>query len=110
MEHLYYDLGRQKKGAVAVVTRYKQANVRLMAGSNYRAFKSDRQSRFHGGLAKSSPARRDPEQRPSVCGYRFRRTTRTSAGQRSGRAATAGLAPSAARAASTQSSSRYRST
>lgn len=57
MEHLYYDLGQQKKGAVAVVTLDKQANVRLMTGSNYRAFKSGRQSRFHGGLAKRSPAR-----------------------------------------------------
>ena len=46
MEHLYYDLGQQKKGAVAVVTLDKQANVRLMTGSNYRAFKSGRQSRF----------------------------------------------------------------
>lgn len=57
MEHLYYDLGQQKKGAVAVVTLDKQANVRLMTASNYRAFKSGRQSRFHGGLAKKSPAR-----------------------------------------------------
>lgn len=57
MEHLYYDLGQQKKGAVAVVTLDKQANVRLMTGSNYRAFRSGRQGRFHGGLAKTSPVR-----------------------------------------------------
>jgi hypothetical protein len=57
MEHLYYDLGHQKKGAVAVVTLDKQANVRLMTSSNYRAFSSGRQSRFHGGLARKSPVR-----------------------------------------------------
>jgi hypothetical protein len=57
MEHLYYDLGQQQKGAVAVVTLDKQANVRLMTGSNYRAFSSGRQSRFHGGLATRSPVR-----------------------------------------------------
>ena len=38
MEHLYYVLGQQPKGAVAVVTLNKQTNVRLMTGSNYRAF------------------------------------------------------------------------
>jgi hypothetical protein len=57
MEHLYYDLGRQQKGAVAVVTLDRQANVRLMTSSDYRAFSSGRQARFHGGLATRSPAR-----------------------------------------------------
>lgn len=57
MEHLYYDLGQQKKGAVAVVTLDKQANVRLMMSSNYRSFSSGRQSRFQGGLATKSPVR-----------------------------------------------------
>jgi hypothetical protein len=57
MEHLYYDLGQQPKGALAVVTLDKQANVRLMTSSNYRAFCSGRQARFHGGRATKSPAR-----------------------------------------------------
>jgi hypothetical protein len=30
MQHLSYDLGQQKKGATAVVTLDKQANVQLM--------------------------------------------------------------------------------
>jgi Domain of unknown function (DUF1883) len=35
MQHLYYDLGQQKKGATAVVTLDKQANVQLMTSSAY---------------------------------------------------------------------------
>lgn len=57
MEHLYFDLKHQNKGAVAVVTLDKQANVRLMTSSNYRSFKSGRRFRFHGGRATRSPAR-----------------------------------------------------
>ena len=56
MEHLYVDLKQQKKGAVAVVTLDKQANVRLMTASNYRSFKSGRRFNFHGGRATNSPA------------------------------------------------------
>lgn len=55
MEHLYYDLGQQPKGAIAIVTLDKQANVRLMTGSDYQAFKSGRDSRFYGGRATRSP-------------------------------------------------------
>jgi hypothetical protein len=57
MNHLVYDLKRQKKGAVAVVTLDKQANVRLMTMSNYRTFKAGRRAQMMGGLAKKSPAR-----------------------------------------------------
>lgn len=57
MQHLYYDLGQQKKGATAVVTLDKQANVQLMTSSAYQSYKSGRQYRYHGGLAKQSPAR-----------------------------------------------------
>jgi hypothetical protein len=57
VQHLYFDLKQQKKGAVAVVTLDKQANVRLMTASNYSAFKSGRRFTFHGGRATKSPAR-----------------------------------------------------
>jgi hypothetical protein len=57
MQHLWYDLGQQKKGAVAIVTLDKRANVRLMKMSNYRSLKSGRRFSFQGGLAKSSPVR-----------------------------------------------------
>ena len=57
MQYLYFDLKQQKKGAVAVVTLDKQANVRLMTTANYHAFRAGRQCRFRGGLAKQSPTR-----------------------------------------------------
>lgn len=57
MQHLYFDLKQQKKGAVAVVTLDKQANVRLMTASNYRALKAGRRFSFHGGRATKSPVR-----------------------------------------------------
>lgn len=57
MQHLSFDLKQQKRGAVAVVTLDKQANVRLLTASNYRSFSSGRPYRFHGGRATSSPTR-----------------------------------------------------
>lgn len=57
MQHLNFDLKQQKKGAVAVVTLDKQANVRLMTASNYRALKAGRRFSFHGGRATKSPVR-----------------------------------------------------
>lgn len=57
MQHLYFDLKQQQKGAIAVVTLDKQANVRLLTASNYNSFKAGRRFSFHGGLAKKSPAR-----------------------------------------------------
>lgn len=57
MQHLYYDLGQQDKGATAVVTLDKQANVQLMTSSDYRSYKANRRYRYIGGLAKKSPAR-----------------------------------------------------
>lgn len=57
MQHLYFDLKQQKKGAVAVVTLDKQANVRLMTANNYRALKAGRRFSFHGGRATKSPVR-----------------------------------------------------
>jgi hypothetical protein len=57
MQHLSFDLKQQKKGAVAVVTLDKQANVRLMTASNYSALKAGRRFSFHGGRATKSPVR-----------------------------------------------------
>jgi len=57
VEHLNFDLKQQKKGAVAVVTLDKQANVQLMTASNYRSFKSGGRFNFYGGGATRSPAR-----------------------------------------------------
>lgn len=57
MQHLMYDLKQQKKGATAIVTLDKQANVRLMTMPQYRTFKAGRSVRAAGGLAKKSPAR-----------------------------------------------------
>lgn len=57
MDHLVHDLKHQKKGAAAIITLDKQANVRLMTTSNYQAFKAGRRAQMVGGLAKKSPAR-----------------------------------------------------
>lgn len=57
MNHHAYELKQQKKGAVAVVTLDKQANVRLMTMSNYQSFKAGRRAQMAGGLAKNSPVR-----------------------------------------------------
>lgn len=52
----YWDLGQQKRGAVVRVTLSgNAANVRLLDGSNYRAFKAGRNARGIGGLVKRSP-------------------------------------------------------
>lgn len=53
-----YDLGRQQRGAVAVITLSgNAANVRLMDAYNFRNFKNGRQHRGVGGLATRSPVR-----------------------------------------------------
>ncbi|MDE1675283.1 DUF1883 domain-containing protein [Nocardia gipuzkoensis] len=58
MKFQQFDLGRQKRGAVAVVTlRGNAANVRLMDSSNLQAYKNNRAHRYHGGLVKRSPHR-----------------------------------------------------
>jgi hypothetical protein len=43
MRHARFDLGQQQRGATAVVTPDKQANVRLMTSSAHQAYKSGRQ-------------------------------------------------------------------
>lgn len=57
MQHMHFDLKQQKKGAIAVITLDKQANVRLMTFANYSAYRAGRRYSFHGGRATKSPAR-----------------------------------------------------
>jgi Domain of unknown function (DUF1883)/TIR domain len=55
MEHLYKDLGNLKKGSTVVVTLKNQANVQLMARSEYGNYKAGRRYRYHGGRVTRSP-------------------------------------------------------
>lgn len=58
MNFTHYNLGHLDRGSVVVVTLSgSAANVRLMDGSNLSSYKSGRQHRYIGGLAKSSPVR-----------------------------------------------------
>ncbi|MGV9843779.1 DUF1883 domain-containing protein [Streptomyces fungicidicus] len=58
MDYVVHDLGRQLKGATAVIKLSgSAANVRLMDSSNYQKYKAGRNPRFAGGLAKHSPVR-----------------------------------------------------
>jgi len=55
-QYVVHDLGRQRRGAVAVVTlRGNAANVRLMGTHNLSNYKNGRQHRYWGGLARQSP-------------------------------------------------------
>ncbi|MBA3314440.1 MAG: DUF1883 domain-containing protein [Planctomycetota bacterium] len=56
MNFLHYDFDLSADDVVEV-TLDKQANVRLLDDSNFAAFRSGRQHRYHGGLAKTSPVR-----------------------------------------------------
>ncbi|MEU3983143.1 DUF1883 domain-containing protein [Streptomyces sp. NPDC026672] len=58
MDYVVHDLGRQSKGATAVINLSgSAANVRLMDSSNYQKYKSGRGHRCIGGLARTSPVR-----------------------------------------------------
>jgi hypothetical protein len=58
MNFTHYDLGQLNRGSVVVVSLSgSAANVRLMDGSNFSNYRSGRQHRFIGGLARSSPVR-----------------------------------------------------
>src|SRR5690242_2695685 len=58
MDYVVHDLGRQSKGATAVINLSgSAANVRLMDSSNYQKYKSGRDHRCIGGLARRSPVR-----------------------------------------------------
>lgn len=58
MNFTHYNLGHVERGSVVVVSLSgSAANVRLMDGSNFNSYKSGRQHRYVGGLAKRSPVR-----------------------------------------------------
>jgi DNA-binding helix-hairpin-helix protein with protein kinase domain len=58
MQFVHHDLGFQAGGAVVeVALSGSAANVRLMDSANFSAYRSGRQHRFYGGLAKQSPVR-----------------------------------------------------
>lgn len=57
MNYLRYDLGNVKRGEVVEITLTRGANVRLMDSSNFNSYKSGKQHRYVGGLAKRSPVR-----------------------------------------------------
>ena len=58
MNFQHYDLGHRSKGEAVVVTLSgSAANVRLMDSSNFQSYRSGRNHRYFGGLAKSSPVR-----------------------------------------------------
>jgi len=58
MNFTHYNLGHVDRGSVVVVTlKGNAANVRLMDGSNFSSYRSGRQHRYVGGLARSSPVR-----------------------------------------------------
>lgn len=56
MNFLHYDL-QLNAGDVVEVTLDKQANVRLLDGSNYASYQRGAQHRYYGGLVKTSPFR-----------------------------------------------------
>ncbi len=56
MNFTHYNLGHLDRGSVVVVTLSgSAANVRLMDDSNLSSYKSGRQHRYYGGLARNSP-------------------------------------------------------
>lgn len=58
MNFTHYDLGNRKRGEVVEITLSgSAANVRLMDSSNLSSYKSGRNHRYFGGLAKQSPVR-----------------------------------------------------
>lgn len=58
MNFTHYNLGYIERGSIVEVTlQGSAANVRLMDSSNFSAYRSGRQHRYHGGLAQRSPVR-----------------------------------------------------
>jgi hypothetical protein len=58
MQFIHHDLGHRRGGEIVEITLSgNAANVRLMDSSNFSDFKSGRQHRYIGGLAKQSPVR-----------------------------------------------------
>lgn len=56
MNYLHYEFDLAADDVVEV-TLDKQANVLLLDASNFASYRSRRQYRYYGGLAKSSPVR-----------------------------------------------------
>jgi len=54
MDFLHYEFDLRNDDCVEV-TLDKQANVRLVDGSNFASYKAGREHRFYGGLAKKTP-------------------------------------------------------
>ena len=58
MNFTHYDLGQRKGGEIVEVTLSgNAANVRLLDSSNLSSYRSGRQHRYYGGLARKSPIR-----------------------------------------------------
>jgi hypothetical protein len=58
MNFTHYDLGYKQRGETVEITLSgSAANVRLMDSSNFSSYRSGRQHRYYGGLAKQSPVR-----------------------------------------------------
>ncbi len=55
MQFIHNDLGNRQGGEIVEVTLTNGANVRLMDSANFSNYKSGRQHRYIGGLAKRSP-------------------------------------------------------
>ena len=58
MRFQHYDMGNRSRGEIVEVTLAgSAANVRLMDSNNFHSYRSGRQHRYVGGLAKRSPVR-----------------------------------------------------
>ncbi len=56
MQFVHHDLGQRKSGEIIEITLSgNAANVRLLDSSNFSSYRSGRQHRYFGGLAKQSP-------------------------------------------------------
>jgi uncharacterized protein YxjI len=55
LNYSVYDLKQRKAGEIVEVELSAAANVLLLDNSNYSSFRSGRQHRYYGGLAKQSP-------------------------------------------------------
>ena len=55
MNYSYYDLGQRKRGETIEVSLSAAAKVFLVDNANYSSFKSGRDFRYFGGLAKQTP-------------------------------------------------------
>lgn len=57
MNFLQFDLGHCQSGEIVEITLTSGANVRLLSSSDFSSYKSGRQHRYIGGLARRSPVR-----------------------------------------------------